>query len=134
MRSSFRDQEFESIDEAQTFADAWLEKNNADPLPEFMGLSPEQMHRVLYRPFEDTSDIVTLNEKISREEIAGVPVVWETLYFLKRLSELEPLKATVKGNLPRAFAQEMHNMFPEIVDFNFPIMSEKNAEKLSAFR
>jgi hypothetical protein len=134
MRSALRDLDFESIDEAQTFADAWLEKNNADPLPEFMGLSPEQMHRVLYRPFEDTSDIVTLNREISREEIADIPVVKETVHFLKRLGELEPLKATVKGNLPRAFAQEMHNMFPEIIDFPFPIMSEQDDEKLSALR
>jgi len=134
MRSAFRDQDFESIDEAQTFADAWLEKNNADPLPEFMGLSPEQMHRVLYRPFEDTSDIVTLNEKISREEIPGVPVVRETVYFLKRLSELEPLKATVKGNLPRAFAQEMHRVFSEVPGFDYLIMSEQDDWKLSALR
>ena len=104
------------------------------PLPEFMGLSPEQMHRVLYRPFEDTSDIVTLNENISREEIAEVRIVRETVYFLKRLSELEPLKATVKGNLPRAFAQEMHSVFPEAPGFDYPIMSEQDDWKLSALR
>jgi hypothetical protein len=134
MRSAFRDQDFESIDEAQTFADAWLEKNNVAPLPEFMGLSPEQMHRVLYRPFEDTLDIATLNENISKEQIADVPVVRETVYFLKRLSELEPLKATVKGNLPRAFAQEIHSVFPEAPGFDYPIMSEQDDWKLSALR
>ncbi len=111
MLSALENQKFRSIDEAQNFLDAWTARRNAEPVPEFLGLSPEQMHRVLYRPFEDTSDIVTLNKNISREEIAEVPVVRETVYFLKRLSELEPLKATVKGNLPRAFAQEMHRVF-----------------------
>ena len=134
MRAAMQGQTFKSIEEAQSFADAWLGEKNAEPVPEFLGLSPEQMHRLLNRPFKDTSDIVTLNEDISRKDIADVPVVMETVYFLKRLGELEPLKATVKGNLPRALAQEMHNVFPEIVEFNFPIMSEEDDEKLSALR
>ena len=134
MLSALGNQEFRSIDEGQNFLDTWTARRNTEAVPEFLGLSREQMHRVLYRTFEDTSDIVTLNEKISREEIAEVPVVRETVYFLKRLSELEPLKATVKGNLSRAFAQEMHRLFSEVPGFDYPIMSEQDDWKLSALR
>ena len=134
MLSTLENQKFRSIDEGQNFLDAWTARRNAEPVPEFLGLSPEQMHRLLDRPFEETSDIVTLNKNISREEIADIPVVVETVYFLKRLGELEPLKATIKGNLPRAFAQEMHRRFPEAPGFDYPIMSEEEDWKLSALR
>ena len=135
MRSAFRKSRFRIDRRGSDLCRCLAAKRTMQsPLPEFLGLSPEQMHRVLYRPFEDTSDIVTLNEKISREEIAEVPVVRETVYFLKRLSELEPLKATVKGNLPRAFAQEMHRVFSEVPGFDYPIMSEQDDWKLSALR
>jgi hypothetical protein len=134
MRSAFKGQDIKSIDEAQAFADAWFEKKNAAPLPQFLGLSPEQMRRVLYSPFQETSDIVTLNRDLSVEEFADVPVVVEAIHFLRRLGELEPLKATVRGNLPRAFAQEMHDAFPESPAFGFRIMSEEDDPKLSALR
>jgi hypothetical protein len=134
MHSAFKDQNIKSIDEAQAFADAWFEKKNATPSPGFLGLSPEQMHRVLYSPFQATSDLVTLNKNLSMEEFAAVPVVVETIYFLRRLGEMEPLKATVKGNLPRTFAQEMHDAFSDFPDRRFRIMSEEDDWKLSALR
>jgi len=134
MRSAMKGQTFESIEKAQAFADAWLAKKNAEPKPEFLGLSPEQMHRLLYRAFEETSDIVTLNRNLSSEKILEVPIVKEAVYFLKRLGELQPLKATAKGNLPRAFAREIHDRFPEHPEFPWPIMSEKDDMKLSSLR
>jgi hypothetical protein len=134
MRSAMKGQAFESIEKAQVFADAWLRKKNAEPKSEFLGLSPEQLHRLLYRAFEETSDIVTLNGDLSSEKILEVPIVEESVYFLKRLGELQPLKATAKGNLPRAFAREIHNRFPEDPEFPFSIASEENDLKLRALR
>ncbi|MGA2517191.1 MAG: DUF1841 family protein [Thermodesulfobacteriota bacterium] len=134
MRSAMKGQAFESIEKAQAFADAWLEKKNAEPKSEFLGLSPEQMRRLLYRAFEETSDIVTLNRKLSSEKVLEIPIVKEAVYFLKRLGELQPLKATAKGNLPRAFACEIHNRFPEDPDFPWPIVSEQDDMRLSSLR
>jgi len=127
-------QTFESIEKAQSFADAWLRKKNAEPKSEFLGLSPEQMHRLLYRAFEETSDIVTLNRDLSSEKILEIPIVKEAVYFLRRLGEIQPLKATVRGNLPRAFAREIHNRFPEDPEYPFPIASEEDDPKLQALR
>jgi hypothetical protein len=132
MRAAMRGETFESIEKAQAFADAWLEKKNAEPNPEFFGLSPEQLRRILYRPFDETSDIVTLNKNLSSERILEIPIVKEAVYFLRRLGELQPLRATAKGNLPRAFAREIHNRFPENPQFPFPIASEEEDAKLSA--
>jgi hypothetical protein len=134
MRAAMKGQVFESIEEAQGFADAWLKKANAEPKSEFLGLSSEQMHRMMYRPFDETSDIVTLNRDFSSEKILEVPIVKEAAYFLRRLGELQPLKATAKGNLPRAFACEIHDRFPEDPELPWPIMSEEDDMKLSSLR
>jgi Domain of unknown function (DUF1841) len=134
MRTALNDQDFKSIDEAQTFLDDLTAEKNAEPIPEFLGLSPEQMYRVLHRPFTGTTDILTLNRNLLKEDFLDIPVVKETIYFLKRLSELQPLKATAKGNLPQAFAREMHDKFPEHPNFHYPIRSEEQDSKLSALR
>ena len=134
MRAAMKGQAFKSIEEAQAFADAWLGKKNAEPKSDFLGLSSEQMHRMLYRPFEETSDIVTLNRNLSNEKILEIPIVKEAVYFLRRLGELQPLRATAKGNLPRAFACEIHDRFPEHPEYPFPIASEEGDMKLSALR
>lgn len=134
MRAAMKGQAFESIEEAQGFADAWLKKANTAPKSEFLGLSSEQMHRIMYRPFDETSDIVTLNKDLSEEKILEIPIVKEAVYFMRRLGELQPLRATAKENLPRAFAREIHDRFPEDPEFPWPIMSEEDDMKLSSLR
>jgi len=134
MRAAMNGQAFKSIEEAQGFADAWLKKANTAPKSEFLRLSSEQMHRMMYRPFDETSDIVTLNKNLSSEKILEISIVKEAVYFIRRLGELQPLKATAKGNLPLAFAREIHDQFPEDPDFPWPIMSEEDDAKLSSLR
>jgi hypothetical protein len=134
MRAAMKGRAFKSIEEAQAFADDYLGKKNAEPKSDFFGLSSGQMHRMLYRPLEETSDIVTLNRNLSSEKILEIPIVKETAYFLRRLEELQPLRATAKGNLPRAFACEIHDRFPENPEFSFPIVSEEGDMKLSSLR
>jgi len=134
LRSVTKEQEFQSIEEVQTFANAFMNAKNREPLDHFLGLSPEQMQRLLYRPQAEVTDIVTLNKYLSHEELMDIPVVKEVVYFLKRLSELQPLKATATGNLPRAFAQEIHDQFPDHYEFPHRIMSENEDWKLMSLR
>lgn len=134
MRSAMKGQVFKSIEEAQAFADTWLERKNAEPKSDFLGLSSEQLRRMLYWPFDETSDIVAFNKNLTNEKILEIPIVKEAVYFLKRLGELQPLKATAKGNLPRVFAREIHDRFPEDPEFPWAIASEEDDMKLSALR
>ena len=134
LHDAIGDQSFKTMEEAQAFVDSWMNKRNASPLPELLGLSPEQMHSLFYQPLGRTPDIVTLTTAPNNDEIALAPVVKEVRYFLGRLGELQPLKTTAKGNLPRSFAQEFHKEFPEIPGFAHPIMSEEDDWKLMALR
>jgi hypothetical protein len=135
--SVLSNQNFTSIDEAQAFLDDLMAKKNLEPIPEFLGLSPDQMYRMLYRPFTEHTDILTFNRNLSDQDFKDIPILKETRYFLKRLSELQPLKATAKGNLPQAFAREMHDKFSEeprsYID-QYPIRSEEEDRKLLALR
>jgi hypothetical protein len=132
--AAMKGQNFKSIEEAQTFLDALMAKRNADSIPEFLGLSSNQMNHLLYQPFGETSDIVMLSRNLSKEDLLGIPLVKEAIYFMKRLGELQPLRATAKGNLPQAFAREMHDRFPEHSHFHYSIRSEEEDSKLSALR
>ncbi len=127
-------QNFSSIEEAQTFLNDLVTKKNLEPIPEFLGLSPEQMYRILHRPFAETADILTFNRNFSKEDLVDLPIVKESIYFLNRLYGLQPLKATAKGNLPQAFAREMHDRFSEPSRYHFTIRSEEEDRKLLALR
>jgi len=134
LHATFEDKDFGSIEEAQAFADALMADKNAEPITDFLGLSPEQMYRILYRPFTEVSDIVALNKDLCKEELLDIPIVKEAEYFLRRLGELQPLRSTAKGNLPQAFARELHDRFPDHPLFHYPIRSEGEDLKISALR
>ncbi len=134
IQAALSSQDFRSIEEVQSFLDDLTSKKNAEPIPEFLGLSPEQMYRVLHTPFAEITDILTFNRDLSKKDILNAPIVKETMYFLKRLSELQPLRATAKGNLPQAFVREMHEKFSERPFYPFKIRSEEEDQKILALR
>ena len=134
LHDAIGDQSFKTMEEAQAFVDSWMKNKNTSPLPDLLGLSPEQMHGLLYRPLGQTPDIVALTTTPDTNEFANVPVVREVRYFLARLGELQPLKTTARGNLPRSFSREFHEQFPETPGFASPIRSEEDDWKLMALR
>lgn len=134
LHDAIGDQSFKTMQEAQAFVDSWMNNKNTSPLPQFLGLSPDQMHHLLDKPLDQIQDIVTLNATLNANEIVSAPIVKELLHFLRRLSELQPLKTTAKGNLPRAFAQEFHAQFSESSGFEYSIKSEGDDWGLMALR
>src|SRR3546814_13534079 len=51
LRNALKGQQFNSLEEAQTFVARHAQMQNQRPREEFHGLSPEQMHRILNQPF-----------------------------------------------------------------------------------
>ncbi|GEM_PF-780305 len=49
---------------------------------------------------------MVLNESLSQQDLARVPYLVNTIHFLKLVDAAGEMKATAKGNLPRAFLQE----------------------------
>ena len=80
------------------------------PLDDFLGLSPDEVNRLLYQPFEETSDIVVLNNTFREELLNHVPVIQDARLLISRIGESGELKATQKGNLPLKLVQELHKI------------------------
>jgi hypothetical protein len=124
---------FDSIEEAQKFVDLFMERKNWVSQIDFLGLSSEQVHRMLYDPLETLEDMVRFNHDLETEAFREIPVVKNALYFLTRLKEAGPLRATAKGNLPLAFARELYNEFLA-ERFGFGIRSEEQAVNVNTLR
>ena len=126
---------FKSEIEMQEFADEMMEKSNREPDEDFLGLSPEQVHRLLRFPLEQNEDIVRLDTKLPSKLFEDAPVVRHALFFLSELAKVEPLKATAKGNLPLKFARLL---FDKIDDSRFKkwvrFRSEENSRMVLTLR
>jgi hypothetical protein len=97
LKAALENQEFESIEAAQTFVNAFMERGNRAGLPEFHGLSPEQMHRLINEPFDSPSLLQFPDDYLVDDTVPYV------LFFNKLLNAVAGagLKPTATGNLPR---------------------------------
>jgi hypothetical protein len=113
IKEVMRGRDFESLEAMNAFIRAYCDRRNAEPKADFLGLSAEQTHLLINRPLEGTHGLLRLNDSFGTEDMAGIPVVENTVRFLRALAEAGPQKATAKGNLPREFAK---CLFDEIDD------------------
>ncbi len=102
LRQALEGQEFNSLEEAQAFTTNFMNQRNQRPIDEFHGLSPEQMHFVLNRPFA-APQLVTFPEKL--DSLPEAPILSLFNLLVEGVGE-KGLKPTAKGNLPRNFCRE----------------------------
>lgn len=72
-------------------------RQNSAPRSDFNGLSPEDMHNIMYDPFRDQC-VVQLN-KLDKNQYELVPLIRQALFLLNTLNEKD-LKLTKLGWLP----------------------------------
>ena len=102
-----------SIDEDRLnqYIQLLTKRHNNTPRDEFNGLSPEEMNNIMYFPFSSRC-VVKLN-KLDKEQYERIPLVRQTIFLLKTLSEKE-LKLTQCGWLPlKVVADTYHLGQPE---------------------
>ncbi|TAL36996.1 MAG: hypothetical protein EPN93_06085 [Spirochaetes bacterium] len=130
------DRVFESLEEAQAFFDKEFQASNSAPREDFLGLSPVQMHAILANRFSGNRDIVSLNPDASRESIEAVPAVIQCRYLFEQLREDERgIKATQKGNLPRALVRDFYDRFvKETKVFDFTPTGEDDLVEIKGLR
>jgi hypothetical protein len=102
LRQALEGRQFNSLEEAQAFAEQYMQQRNQRSLDEFQGLSPEQMYRMLNFPF-------TSPELVCFPEVLDITPAAPILTLFSLLAEAiggQGLKPTAKGNLPRKFCRE----------------------------
>lgn len=136
LRAAIVGKTFNTLDEANAFAQNFMASKNRVPQLDFLGLSSEQMHWLLDFPFAKTREIVEIDPNLSSSTFRGIPVVENALLFLGRLAEQEPLKATARGNIPLSFAKEVlaELKMPERELHVTSIRTEEEAPVLHALR
>ena len=84
-----------------------LHRYNTSPLPDFCGLSPAQMHPLLYQPLASAS-VVRLRPAVPDEVLNQIPFLRLTEAFLRLLQRETPLRLTPLGALPRKYLRELY--------------------------
>ncbi len=102
LRKALEGQQFNTLEEVQAFLGQVIQQKNRQPLDEFHGLSPEQMHRILDFPFTSPG-LVRFPEVLDAIPAAPILSLFELL--ANAIGE-QGLKPTAKGNLPRNFCRE----------------------------
>ncbi len=98
---------FANLDEANRFLRDFYTRRNGKPSPDFLGLSPDQVHRLIDLPLTHAGDIVLLSRDFSAEDMTGIPAVSHCIRFLNDLASSGRLKETAAGYLPREFARRL---------------------------
>lgn len=81
---------------------------NNRPLDDFLGLSPNEMHHLLFFPFTDKSPI-KLKQNISDDVLNRIPFFRLTEEFLKIVQREKSIKLTPLGALPRKVLVELYD-------------------------
>ena len=103
-------QNVSSLDELNSKLSEFLaEKNNAH-VEHFLGISPSQMHQVLYSPFSLSNHLFSF-DCVEESQLKDIPIIKQSYFFLSKLNEVGELKGTQLGNLPKNFVVEFYHLF-----------------------
>jgi len=103
LREALEGQKFNSLEEAQNFTSSYTQSRNTRPIEEFHDISPEQMVRFLYHPFE-SQEIIHFSQPVIKP--SSVPLIQLIQLLFNGIGEMG-IKATAKGNLPRNLCREI---------------------------
>lgn len=88
--------------------DAHFQRYNEAPLAEFSGLSPTQMHHLMYDPLGSASP-VRLRAELPAAVLDQVPLLRLTEELLKLVQREGHIKLTAGGALPRKYLHELYD-------------------------
>ncbi len=103
VRKALEGRQFDSLEDLQAFVADQTRRQNERPLDEFHGLSPAQMHNLLYLPFASPKVAVIAQ---APESGAAAPISRLFGMLAEAIGE-QGLKPTATGNLPRNLCREI---------------------------
>lgn len=102
-----RSGEFESLEDAYEAVQALLERHNDAPLDALLGLSLDQVYRLLYSGWNAPESVLHIRDDIPEADLAGSCFLHNALVFLRALEEEGGAKLTPKKNLNQKFVARM---------------------------
>jgi len=101
LREALAGQTFADLDDASDFVQSFVQQNNNVRRPDFHDLTSEQMSKMLNTPFESPQQL-RFADTLTAPADAPIMLLFEQL---TDAIGTDGLKATAKGNLPRAFCK-----------------------------
>jgi len=102
MRLIAGNREFKSAEEFLAFLDSYMAIKNSQPIADFAGLSPEDIHIMFTDRRKAIERLVTITGPISTEETRDIPVLRAAISLLREL-ERGPIRMTASGYLAPDF-------------------------------
>lgn len=90
-----------SLEEINLRMAQYVSQRNAKPQSDLEGLSPIQMHTLMYDPFESESPLMWIADQ-NEEDIGQVPLLVLLDLLMVEIQRTGEVKLTAKGNLPVA--------------------------------
>ncbi|MCF6219295.1 MAG: SEC-C domain-containing protein [Gammaproteobacteria bacterium] len=119
-------QDFDSIDDMQAATDALVEKQNQNSRDDFLGLSSEQVFRMIHFAYE-TPELFQFSDALPMEPDAPILMLIEGIVSAIDEKGLQATKA--KGALPQKLCREMWSDYSRLyVDDDFPSFHKVNRE------
>ena len=110
-------------------------QQNAQPLADFLGLSPTEVRDLLYSPLDKLTSILILNSTFNSELLDNVPLILKGMVIIKMLSEAGEVKATQNGFLPKKIVNAVYNTAPDpFFHHEFEVQSEERFPSILALR
>lgn len=95
-----------SLIDLQKHIDQIMKERNNSAISDFEGYSPNEMHHILYYPFEPNSVIVL--QKLADADFSLCPIHNQVKYYLNLVKSHGEIKLTAKGNLPTKIVHEIY--------------------------
>lgn len=102
VKELLKGRKFDSLAEVNAFLKGQMQECNQANVDDFLGLSPEQMHRLLHFPFE-TPELFVFPACL--DVTPSAPIISLFNLLAAGIGE-DGLKATTTGNLPRKFCRD----------------------------
>jgi len=99
------DRGFSSLEEMKQYLQEMSEDVNSEPEDDFLGLSPNMMHRTSTLPLEETPEFVSLRGSITEKDLPGIPLLRQIRWLLNHLETEGHVKLTTAGYLPPVHAK-----------------------------
>jgi len=110
LKTALAAEQFTNEADARAFIGSHVAQTNAAGLDDFDGLSPTQMSNLLYTPLASPHRLAFAQSGMPAAQ-APVMILFDAL--ADAIGE-NGLRTTAKGNLPRAFCQQVHRQYPGV--------------------
>lgn len=125
---------FDSDAGTDVFDESFEFQDDRKPVGDFEGLTPREMHGLLYNPFVSEQSPLVIEQNVEDELIRKVNFFSDIIRYIDVIRKRQPVKLTNKGNLPLGLCRELIGLLQleqqnQWINYR-PVQSEEDVEDI----